>query len=70
MDPIPVYGWATVAAIALALVATWLVRRWRKEDARATRITQAEADYRAANLSGDPDRIAIAARRLLDARHS
>ena len=69
---LPDVGWATAVALALILAGMVLARKWRGTDRteakRAQELKDAEAAYRAAVDSRDPDRIHLAAVRLCKAQ--
>lgn len=61
-------GWPAVIALAIILAIMLLLTRQERRKRHATEVQQAEEAYRAAVASRDPDGIALAARRLRDAR--
>jgi hypothetical protein len=65
---LPAVGWPTTVALAIVLAGLLLGARYEARKRRAKELQDAEKIYRAAVYSGDPDLIAIAARRLRDAR--
>lgn len=65
---LPAVGWPTAIALAIALAGLLLGTRYEARKRHARELHEAEKIYRAAVDSGDLDLIAIAARRLRDAR--
>lgn len=65
---LPAVGWPTAIALAIALAGLLLGTRYEARKRHARELQNAEKIYRAAVAAGDPDLIAIAARRLRDAR--
>ena len=65
---LPAVGWPTAIALAVALAGLLLGAMHEARTRHAKELQDAENIYRAAVDSGDLDLIAIAARRLRDAR--
>ena len=65
---LPAVGWPTAIALAIALAGLLLGARYEARKRIAQELQNAKKIYRAAVAAGDPDLIAIAARRLRDAR--
>lgn len=65
---LPAVGWPTAIAMAIALAGLLLHARREACKRHAKELQDAEKIYRAAVFAGDPDLIAIAARRLRNAR--
>ena len=65
---LPAVGWPTAIALAIVLAGLLLGARHEARKRHARELQHAEKIYRAAVAAGDPDLIAIAARRLRDAR--
>jgi len=65
---LPAVGWPTAIALAIALAGLLLGAMHEARTRHARELQNAEKIYRAAVAAGDPDLIAIAARRLRDAR--
>jgi membrane protein implicated in regulation of membrane protease activity len=61
-------GWPAAIALALILAILLLIALQERSRRHEDDLHQAEEEYRAAVASRDPDRIALAARRLRDAR--
>lgn len=61
-------GWPGVIVMAITLAGLLLAIRYDDKKRREQDVKKAESIYRAAVSAGDPDLIAIAARRLRDAR--
>jgi len=65
---LPAVGWPTAIALAIALAGLLLGAMHEARTRHAKELQDAEANYKAAVASRDPDRIRLAALRLRNAR--